>query len=170
MKTLKVLKGLEKEKKLSKKKLIQKKLSPIERILAVTTGSVTQILEAYLGEPVKIRTLSQEVKGAGDIADLLGVGKKEEVNFREVEITDQKGRVLLTAKSWTPLKRLEPAFRSDLMKADVPIGKLLEKHKIDARRELLDVVIGGDGRLKRTYDIIRNNEILMRISEKFERI
>lgn len=161
METLKVLKELEKEKKL-------RRLSLIERILAVTTGSVTQILEAYLGEPVKIRTLSQEVRGANDIAELLGIGKKDPVNFREVEITDQKGNVLLMAKSWTPLKRLEPAFRDDLMKADVPIGKLLAKHNIESRRELLNVKLGKDGRLKRTYNIIRNNEILMRIEENFE--
>jgi len=156
MNPLELLKMLEKE----------KKLSFLEKVLTVTNGSVTQILEAYLGEPVRIRTLSQEVKEAGVLAKELNVVKTDLVNFREVEIMDQKGKVMVRAKSWTPLKRLELGFKDDLMKADVPIGKLLVKHNIEARRELLDASIEGNN-VKRTYNIIRKGEILMRIEEIF---
>lgn len=145
----------------------KKKLSPIKRVLAITDGSVTRTLEAYFGGPVGIRTLSQEVKEADAVAKGLGIEKTDLVNFREVEIIDKKGNVLLTAKSLTPLKRLEPGFKEDLMKADVPIGKLLEKHKIEARREIVDASIEG-GKVKRVYNIIRKGEILMRIEETIE--
>lgn len=155
MNTLDILRGLEKE----------KKLSSLERVLAVTDGSVTHMLEAHFG-PVRIRTLSQEVKEAGVLANELNVAKTDSVNFREVEIVDQFGRVLVRARSWTPLKRLEPEFKDDLMKADVPIGKLLVKHHIEARRELLDARVER-GRIVRTYDIIRNGEVLMRVEERF---
>jgi len=138
--------------------------SLIEKVLAVTNGSVTQVLEAYLGEPVKIRTISQEVKKAGEFAGKLGIKPSDDVNFRDVEITDQKGNILIKAKSWTPLKRLEPAFEEDLTKADVPIGKLLIKHKIEDRREIIGFGV-IDKKIKRTYNIIRNGEILMRIEE-----
>lgn len=156
MNPLELLKRLEKK----------KKLSFLEKVLTVTTGSVTQILEAYVGEPVKIKTISQEVKEAGDFAGRLAVRKTDLVNFREVEITDQKGEVLIRAKSWTPLKRLERGFKDDLMKADVPIGELLAKHNIETRRELLGACIEAR-KVKRTYNIIRNGEILMRIEEIF---
>jgi chorismate-pyruvate lyase len=63
MNSLEIIKGLEK----------QRELSLIEKILAVTNGSVTQILEVWLGEEVKIRTLSQEVKAAGELGTTLGV-------------------------------------------------------------------------------------------------
>ena len=159
MNSLEILRNLEKE----------KRLSLIEKVLAVTNGSVTQILEAYLGESVKIRTISQEVKEAGELGTTLDVDESDEVNFREVEITDQKGNVLILAKSWTPLKRLESEFREDLMKADVPIGKLLIKHKIEARRELIDVRIENE-KVKRVYDIIRDNKILMRIEEELNEL
>ncbi len=147
----------------------EKKLSLLERILAVTTGSVTQILEAHLDDQVRMRTLAQEVKEAGDFADKLGVAKKDPVNFREVELADKNGRVLMVGRSWTPVDRLEPEFKNDLMKADVPIGKLLAKHKIEARRELIDAWI-ENGKIRRVYNIIRNNEVLMRIEEEFERL
>lgn len=154
MNSLEIVKKLEKE----------KELNLLEKILAVTNGSVTQILEICLGQSVKIHTINQNVKKAGKIADKLGVSVNSKVNFREVEITDQNGNFLIKAKSWTPLKRLEAGFKEDLMKADTPIGKLLIKHKIEARRELLDVGI-YEGKIKRTYNIIRNNEVLMRIEE-----
>jgi beta-ribofuranosylaminobenzene 5'-phosphate synthase len=160
MDSLKVLKGLEKK----------RSLSTIEKILAFTTGSVTEILEAYLEGPVEVRTIRQEVAKAGDLAKDLDVEKTDDVNFREVEIIDEEDNVQIYARSWTPIKRLAPAFREDLMKADVPIGKLLAKHKIESRRELLDVKLDDEDRIKRTYNIIRNGEILMRIEEKFEKL
>ncbi len=157
MRSLEVIKKLERK----------KKLSLIEKILAVTNGSVTQILEMVIGEAVEINTLSQEVGPAGEMAGALGVSEMDDINFRDVEIKDSKGNVLVRARSWTPLKRLEPEFKEDLMKANVPIGKLLIKHGIEARRELLEAWI-EDGKLKRTYDIIREGEVLMRIEEEFE--
>jgi beta-ribofuranosylaminobenzene 5'-phosphate synthase len=143
-------------------------LSPLERILSVSDGSVTRILEAWIGEPMNIRTISQVIKSAGNLGAALGVDESEEVNFREVEICDCLGSVLIRAKSWTPLSRLEPGFREDLMKADVPIGKLLEKHNIEARREIRGAEIKS-GKVNRTYDIIRGGKLLMRISESLIR-
>jgi len=165
MKSLEIIKSLEGEMRLEK----GRRLSPIEKILAVTNGSVTQILEIITSGPVRINTVSQEVKEAGGIAKSLGVSEADEVNFREVEITDQEGNILVNAKSWTPLKRLEPGFKEDLMKADVPIGKLLIKHRIEARRELVDAWV-EEGKVKRVYNIIRNGEVLMRIEERFSEL
>jgi beta-ribofuranosylaminobenzene 5'-phosphate synthase len=142
----------------------QRRLSRIERILAVTNGSVTQILELWLGEDIRIRTLSQEVRQANELGTTLGIEECGEVNFREVEIIDQRGHVLIKARSWIPVERLEPEFKEDLMKADVPIGKLLIKHKIEARRELLDVKL-ENGKIVRHYNIISKGKILMRIEE-----
>jgi len=144
------------------------RMSLFEKILAVTNGSVTQLLEVYLGGEVKLRTLSQDVEMAGvDLAGKLAVKPDDMVNSREVEICDQKGKVLVKARSYSPLERLDEEFKEDLMKADEPIGRLFIKHRIEARRELVDVDIEGD-MLKRTYNIIRNDEVLMRIEEEFE--
>ncbi len=152
--TIEIIKSLEK----------QRRLSPIERIIATTTGSVTQILEAYLGEEVGIHTIEQRVKEAGEMAEVLGIRKGDKVNYRVVEIRGRGGRVLIKAVSWTPLKRLKNRFKDDLMRADIPIGKILLKHQIESRRELRDVKVEG-GRIKRTYDIISDGGVLMRIEE-----
>ena len=144
------------------------KLSLFEKILAVTNGSVTQLLEIYLGEPVKLKTILQEVRAADEeTAKKLDIKTGEDVNFREVEITDGQGGVLVFAKSIAPIKRLDKRFKEDLTKADVPIGKLLVTQGIEARRELLDVRLAGK-RLCRRYNLIHKNKILMQIEEEFE--
>lgn len=158
MNSLDVLRELEKK----------AKLSLFEKILAVTNGSITQLLEVYLGEPVKLKTIRQEMRAADEeTAKKLDVGAGEDVNFREVEITDGKGNVLVFAKSIMPIRRLDEKFKEDLTKADVPIGKLLIGHKIEARRELLNVGLNGK-KLRRTYNLIHKNKILMQIEEEFE--
>ena len=51
--------------------------------------------------------------------------------------TEESGEVLIYAISHTPVRRLSPDFKDDLMKADIPIGKIIRQHNIEARREIL---------------------------------
>lgn len=145
-------------------------MSLLEKILAVTDGSVTHILEAATGSTVKIKTIVQEIVESGDLDDdvakNLGVEAGQKVNYRAVEITDDASRTLMTAESWTPLNLLEERFKEDLIRADVPIGKLLLKHKIESRRELIESR-KADNRLERRYRIVRGGVALMYIKETF---
>jgi beta-ribofuranosylaminobenzene 5'-phosphate synthase len=140
-------------------------LSPIQRILLGTDGSVTGLLEIVTRSPVDITTRVQEIHHADDaIARLLEVKPGEEVNYRVVELRNHSsGEVLLYAISHTPLSRLEPAFRSDLMKADVPIGKILRRHHIESRREILDLSVQpADGELSAAFGICCGEPVLSR--------
>lgn len=156
-------------------------LSPIQKILLTTDGSVTRILEAIRGREIFVETEKQEViKANKKIARLLKIKEGDEVNYRIVNLRDSGG-VLIHAISYTPLKRLKKDFREDVMKRDVPIGKILAKLKLEARREIknfgslkankklsklfgipLNVLL-----LKRNYNIIHNNEILLNVTEIF---
>jgi len=145
------------------------KLSETRKILAVTDGSITQIIEILKGAPVRLKTIQQRVSQAGKEAEKLGVSPEDEVNFREVLII-ANGETLVHALSMMPLARLKTQFKDDLMKADVPIGKLLSKHRIEARRELLSIREGKspyiEGRcLEREYDIINGGKVMMHITE-----
>ena len=159
------------------------RLSPIQKILLGTDGSVTQLLESVTGHPVAVRTREQEVVQADAVAaGRLGVAPGDAVNHRIVELLDSAtGKVLVYAKSQTPLARLAPEFRDDLMRADIPIGKIIERHHIEARREILaarvtpakDDVRGifpickNEPLLSREYRIIHGGEPLIFIEEQF---
>lgn len=159
------------------------RLSPVQKFLLGTDGSVTQILESLTGRNVVIRTLVQEVIPAdGATADSLSIAAGEPVNYRIVEIrTEGEGEVLMYAVSHTPISRLSPSFRDDLMKADIPIGRIISRHRIEARREILNArvmpatdemgrifaICRSEPLLSRQYQIIHHGKPLIFIEERF---
>ncbi len=159
------------------------RLSPMQKFLLGTDGSVTQILEAITGSQVVIRTKVQKIIPADPAtAERLGITPGDPVNYRVVEIrTRAGGEVLIYAVSYTPIGRLSAEFRDDLMKADIPIGRIIQNHRIEARREILDARVSPAtdeaGRifsigkheplLSRQYRIIHNKEPLIFIEEQF---
>jgi beta-ribofuranosylaminobenzene 5'-phosphate synthase len=159
------------------------RLSRVQKILLSTDGSVTRILETITGGEVRIATLAQEVVPAGsEAAALLGVAEGEPVNHRAVKIEDARTSAsLVYAISDTPLSRLSPGIREDLMRADIPIGKILAHHHVESRREILDARIipagdehhgifgtfRGEPLLSRRYRIIHRGEPLISIEEQF---
>jgi beta-ribofuranosylaminobenzene 5'-phosphate synthase len=159
------------------------RLSAVQKILLGTDGSVTQLLESITGSPITITTCLQEIIRADrPTADRLAVAEGDLVNHRIVELKDSTtGEVLIYAVSDTPIARLPPSFREDLMKADIPIGKIIRHHRIEARREILNARVDPAGDvasrtfaicrneplLCRQYRIIHNNEPLIFIEEQF---
>ncbi|MDI6654763.1 MAG: chorismate pyruvate-lyase family protein [Candidatus Hydrothermarchaeota archaeon] len=156
-------------------------LSPVQKILLTTDGSITRILKALRGEEIKVETEKQEViKADRKIARLLKINEGDEVNYRVVNLKDSNG-VLIHAISYAPLRRLKKEFREDIMRRDVPIGRILAKLKIEARREIRNFgSMKADRKLsklfgipinalllKRNYNIIHRNKILLNITEVF---
>ncbi len=143
------------------------------RICAGTDGSVTQLLEVLTGKTVVVKTLEQSViKATPDTAKLLDIEIGEEVNSRLVTL-DAGGTIYVLAKSLAPIKRMPRAVRDDLMRADIPIGRILREHKLETRRDILKMEIvrqdffGNVPVLSREYRIIYENKVLMWINECF---
>jgi beta-ribofuranosylaminobenzene 5'-phosphate synthase len=141
------------------------RLSPMQKVLIGTDGSVTGLLEMATGHPVTITTLVQDVVGADtEAAAALDIAQGDEVNYRVVELKDGvTGEVLIYAVSCTPLQRLAPEFRQDLMRADIPIGRILRRHRIESRREITDArVIRAGADLARTFNVHQCEPMLSR--------
>ncbi|WP_202318853.1 chorismate--pyruvate lyase family protein [Archaeoglobus neptunius] len=156
-------------------------MNAIHRILMTTDGSITAIIEAIAQGKVEVRTVEQRIIPADDkISEILDVDVGEEVNYRVVYL-EVNGEIYAKAISLTPIKRLEESFKDDLMKADIPIGKIMKKHRIEARREIRWAkVVNSNSRLARelgikeggkvivrNYDIIMGGETLINITEYF---
>jgi beta-ribofuranosylaminobenzene 5'-phosphate synthase len=141
------------------------RISPVQKFLLGTDGSVTQILESITGKKVVIRTLVQKVIPADrTAADNLSIAEGDPVNYRVVEIrTEESGDVLIYAVSHTPINRLSPEFKDDLMKADIPIGRIINRHHIEARREILSArVRPASDEMGKVFRICRNEPVLSR--------
>jgi beta-ribofuranosylaminobenzene 5'-phosphate synthase len=159
------------------------RVSPVQKFLLGTDGSVTQLLESVTGKKVVIRTLVREIVPADRAAaGNLSIAEGDPVNHRIVEIkTEENGEVLIYAISDTPVNRLSPEFKDDLMKADIPIGKIIKQHHIEARREILNArvtpatdeagrvfaICKNEPVLSRQYQIIHDKKPLIFIEEQF---
>jgi len=156
-------------------------LSPVHKILLTTDGSITRILETLSGEKIEVETQVQRViEASSEIAELLNISKNDEVNYRVVNLRTSK-RILVHAFSYTPLKRIKKEFREDIMKRDLPIGKIMTKLKIESRREInyFDIIMANEKfarifkiplispLLKRNYNIINQGKVMINITEIF---
>ncbi|MCP8309569.1 MAG: DUF98 domain-containing protein [archaeon] len=157
-------------------------LSNVQKILLTTDGSVTRILEVLTKKPVVIKTkIKTSMKADEDLARNLKIKSGEIVNYRVVHLKNPDDRALIFARSWTPMIGLSENVKRDLTSADIPIGKILIKHKIETRREITSIEIVnaddeiadafnvkfGDLMLSRYYNIIHGAKILIRINEIF---
>lgn len=153
------------------------RLSSAEKILLTTDGSVTNILDVLKGR-VSITTLVQEfIPASCDAAGKLDIGVGEFVNYRVVLMGTSEP--LIHAVSLTPLSRLDDDFKEDLIRADIPIGRILRKHGIESRREIKSVFVEEPSSelirvfkteslmLTRTYQIIHDEQILIWLKETF---
>jgi chorismate-pyruvate lyase len=159
---------------------IEKQLGPLssaQKILLTTDGSVTTILDVLKGY-VTIRTLIQEFRSAdADMAGILDVEEGATVNYRVVVIEGKEP--LIYAVSIIPVDRLDNDFKDDLIRADIPIGRILKKHNIESRREIKSVAVEEASQdlqeifdtdslmLTRTYDIIHKDQVLIWLKETF---
>ncbi len=154
------------------------KLSSAQKILLTTDGSVTAILDVLKG-PVDINTLKQEfIPANNEMAKNLNIKEGDTVNYRVVIIKTPQ-EPLIYATSLVPINRLNQNIKEDLIRADIPIGRILKNHNIESRREIKSVFVEeADKELKnifrtdsqflsRTYNIIHNDKILIFLKEMF---
>lgn len=144
------------------------------RICVGTDGSVTYLLEVITKNPVEVVTQCQEIADATpDEAALLMIRPGDPVNHRKVLLT-AAGIPYVSARSITPLKAMPSGMKDDLMRADIPIGRILRKYKMETRRDILNIEKKkGNGVFKdlpvlsREYFIIHDRKVLMWINELF---
>lgn len=156
-------------------------LSVSQRILLVTDGTVTRILEAMTGEPIALVKLAQSA-GQAPLADPeLRVADGEEVIWRRVLLQGAvTGTNYIFADSVIMPRRLHPRLYHDLVYTSEPIGRLLAESRIETFRELVSwgVEPAGDNAehfgvepdarlISRTYRMLSQRQPIMVITEKF---
>lgn len=143
-------------------------LGAAERLLLVTDGTVTHMLEALTREPVEVSIIE----------------RKEEhgVLDRQVRLETTSGEVLLWARSEIELKHLPELVRTNLVNGDIGIGRALRNAGIDTRREIgsfdfipadhqqfPSFVSDQQNLIKRTYRVHTSGTRVMTITEYFSR-
>lgn len=158
-----------------------KDISPFQRILLTTDGMVTEILEAYLWERIKVIKLFQDYFILDNEIPSLEVGKGCKVMQRKVLLCgrlSQKNH--LYAESIIIPDRLDEKIRDSLLNTSKPIGLLILENRLETFREILDCgkeeaqdlavyfnIKRNDFLIFRTYRVFSNHLPIMLITEKF---
>ena len=164
-----------------KRPIISSTLSMFQRILLATDGTVTDILESYLCEPIQVVKLSEILLPTPDDIDTLHVFQGTEMIYRKILL---QGKVshknYLYAKSILVPDRLEDSFRHELLNSQVPIGRLWREKRIETFKVIIDTTLESANQLSeffeiskdsemlsRTYQVFSSGQIIMVITEKF---
>lgn len=158
-----------------------KDITPFQRVLLTTDGMVTEILEAYLGERMKVIKLFQDYLALNNEIPSLEVGKGCRVMQRKVLLCgrlSQKNH--LYAESIIIPDRLDEKISNSLLNTNKPIGLLIFENRLETFREILDCgkeeaqdlagyfnIKRNDFLIFRTYRVFSNHLPIILITEKF---
>jgi chorismate-pyruvate lyase len=159
-------------------------LSAFQRILLTTDGTVTEILEAFSGESIRVVKLFQEVSELDRAVSSLELPWGQHVLRRSILLQGRMSLVnFIYADSIIALDRLSDGVRDGLLQSKKGIGQLILEHRIETFKEILDCGTEPAGPLAeyfqidqdasimfRTYRMITNGQPIMVISEKFPEV
>ena len=161
------------------------RLTPFQRGLLVTDGTVTRFIEAYTLSPVEVVLLQQTKQTLPDEQIWLKLHAGEEVISRQVVLQthsqDAPSPIIHTyADSLIVPRRLTQSLLDGLASDKQGLGGLLRRSGLETRRELLWCGIEtltdlpsaiahleGETFINRTYRVFTDQEPLMLINEKF---
>ena len=156
-------------------------LSSFQRILLTTDGTLTDILEAYVWEPIEIVKLLQERVRVPKAIPLLDIAARTEVLRREVFLQGvRSGKNYLHASSLLVLDRLEPGLKTALIATQEPLGKLMIQSRLETFREIVKCssqgALAGENvfgespdtaLISRTYRVFSQGRPFILITESF---
>ncbi|NJK49723.1 DUF98 domain-containing protein [Candidatus Gracilibacteria bacterium] len=156
-------------------------LSTFQRILLTTDGTVTDILEAYLFEQIRVVKLSEQLVSLAHEIPSMDLKEGTEVIVRKILLQGKISRKnVVYAESIVVPEKLEEKFRKALLETKVPIGKIWFEQRVETFKEILDSkkelagdladyfnIDPSDEMLSRTYRVVTNRKSVMMITEKF---
>lgn len=161
------------------------RLTPFQRGLIVTDGTVTRFIEAYTFAPVAVVLLDQKRQTLPKANTYLQLPAGEEVISRQVTLQTQRESestpiIHTYADSLIARKRLPKPVLEGLESDKQGLGRLLQHSGLETRRELLwcgiEILkdlpptiarLEGKTFISRAYLVLANQEPLMLINEKF---
>lgn len=159
--------------------------SRFQRLLLTTDGTVTEMLEQYLAEQIKVKKLFEKIEHNSKNTfprHLTALGNQQcPVLVREILLQGQT-----TLKNWVHaestiiLDNLPQDFRTDLLASREPIGRLWGKYRIETFKQIVDYTQYPAGSLadhfaidssllliSRTYSVFSAGKLIMIITETF---
>jgi chorismate-pyruvate lyase len=158
------------------------RLSTFQRIVLTTDGTLTEILEAYLYEKIKLVKLAEALMPIAEDLGVLQIESGTPVIQRRILLQGKiSHRNWVYAESVIVPDRLDERYRERLLKSEESIGRLWLEHRVETYKEIVDSCreLAGTDRaeyfrirptdllLSRTYRVFSGGQPIMLITEKF---
>jgi chorismate-pyruvate lyase len=153
-------------------------LTLFQKVLLTTDGTVTQLLELYTGQSVRVHKLGQAI--VPDSASQALQTKAGDLILQRRILLCTEQQHLLYAESRFVMERLPAGVQQQLIETDRPIGLLWREHHMETYREIIDQARAPAGELavhfaldaqaillSRSYLIYHHEQPLGMITEKF---
>ncbi len=160
-------------------------LTPFQRVLLGTDGTVTRFIEAYTFSPVEIVLLHQEMQTLPTDHIWLDAAKGTRVIARQVMLQTRQGvgqqlTIHTYATSLIVQNRIPQVIREGLTIKGRGLGQLVQRSSLETRRDLLWcglerpkdlpkalIHLEGEPFLSRAYRIVADGQPIMLINEQF---
>ncbi len=139
-------------------------LSLFQKVLLTTDGTVTQLLELYTGEPVRVNKL-EHVIVRGGASGLLMTTSNDELLKRSILLCTGGAaapRNLLYAESLFVIARLPATMQRQLLESNRPIGLLWREQRMETYREIVTCGREPCGFLAPYFDLSEDAPLLAR--------
>lgn len=157
-----------------RKQMLWSLLSPAQRAIICTDGTLTLLLSAFSGEDIVTEGISTHIEYLNNVPS-----SSEIVLTRHVKLVTKGTRQpLVYATSEINLERMPISIIDQLLRTGDPIGLILRSHKLETFREIIDwgyseapkfaAACKGEMLVYRTYAIISGKRIIVTISEYFD--
>lgn len=135
----------------------------LQRLLLITDGSVSDIIQTYSGEKVSAVKLQQKLVISGSRFSKLRLEREYQLLNRSIIFQGEETKAsYLYADAQIVLERLNADIRDELVFGCQSISKLLNNYKIATYREILDCGVELAGSLAQYFEIQPYAEIIYR--------
>jgi len=158
-------------------------LSLFQKVLLVTDGTVTQLVELYTGESIRVQKIENQIVGndsAPDSVQSILQTSKDDSLLKRIILLCGTEKSYLYAASWFVMQRLPADMRMKLETTNIPIGLLWREAKLETHREIIEYrrernpavsnhlsIDAQSELLSRTYLLYTNRKPMGVITEKF---
>jgi len=158
-------------------------LSLFQKVLLVTDGTVTQLIELYSGESIRVQKIENHIVGnqlaPTDVQRSLQT-TDDNALLKRIILLCGESKSHLYAESYFVMERLPSDMRVKLETTNIPIGLLWREARLETHREIIayhrerntavatHLGIDPDAELlSRTYLLYTNRQPMGMITEKF---
>lgn len=156
-------------------------LSIFQRIILTTDGTLTEILEAYLSEKIRLVKLSETIEPVARDISPLEIAQGQDVMQRKILLQGKISRNnWVYAESILVPDRLDEKLKNGLLVSQEPMGRLWLEHRLETFKEIVDSarepaddladyfkIEPSDMLLSRTYRVFSARKPIILITEKF---